>query len=51
MNNIIEIIEMVKRMFADGFPTYGMTVEEMANAFSESQLRVMYDNFLQYKKG
>ena len=44
-------IKMIQEMVDNGYHLFSETVEEFANKWDESMIRVFYENFFAWKKG
>ena len=48
---LLNKIKTVQEMVDNGYHLFGETVEEFANKWDESMIRVFYENFFTWKKG
>ena len=44
-------VKMVQEMVDNGYHLFGETVEQFANKWDESMIRVFYENFFAWKRG
>jgi len=44
-------IELIEKLVKCGYSLGGLTVEEFSNAFSDSMVTIIWNNFMQYKMG